>query len=97
MKWLKQIANNEYLVFIKAKPNARKSAFIKITDDHSALEIALKAMPIDGEANAELINFLSKKLNIKKSNVCLCKGEQSKYKQIILKDINEEKLLYLLE
>lgn len=67
---------------ILAKPNARKSAIIKITDQ--ALHVALHAKPHKGEANIELILFLSNVFDLPKSKIILKSGEGSKYKQILM-------------
>lgn len=43
---------------IKVKPNARKSAVLKIED--GILHLAIAAPPEDGRANAEVERFLTK-------------------------------------
>ncbi len=48
------------------------------------LKIALKAEPIEGKANAALIEFLAKTLSIPKSHIEITKGETSKLKTITL-------------
>lgn len=44
---------------IKVIPRARKTEYIGIMDDGS-LKIRLRAVPEDGKANSELIDFLEK-------------------------------------
>ena len=51
---------------------------------NNRLKIALKAEPIEGKANAALINFLAQTLNIPKSHIEITKGETSKLKTIAL-------------
>jgi uncharacterized protein (TIGR00251 family) len=48
----------------------------------AALKIRLKAPPVDGEANAELIRFLSKHFKIPKSRISIIRGETSKKKLV---------------
>lgn len=67
-------------IFIYAKPNAKKSALLFISEE--ALHIAIHAKPQDGEANIELIAYIAKLLKIPKSHCELIKGKGSRYKQI---------------
>lgn len=79
--WFK-IQDQQVKLQIIAKPNARKTAIIKISEQ--GLHVAIHANPLKGEANKELILFLSKVFDIPKSQIILKTGESSKYKQIIL-------------
>ncbi|XP_059216113.1 UPF0235 protein C15orf40 homolog isoform X2 [Stomoxys calcitrans] len=45
---------------------------------------ALRAPPSEGEANAELVKYLSKVLNLRKSDVSLDKGSRSRNKVIMI-------------
>ena len=47
-----------------------------------ALKIKLKAPPVDGAANEELIKFLAEKLRIPKKNIKILKGQNQKRKII---------------
>lgn len=67
---------------IIVKPNAKKTALVKISEQE--LHIAIHAKPHKGEANKELILFLSKIFDVPKSQIILKTGEGSKYKQIIM-------------
>nr|XP_050045536.1 UPF0235 protein C15orf40 homolog [Dermacentor andersoni] len=53
-----------------------------ITEDSVGVQIA--APPVDGEANTELIRFLSKLLNLRKSDLSLEKGARSKDKVVMI-------------
>ena len=65
---------------IFAKPNAKNSTLIEI--DEQGIHIALHAKPKQGEANKELINFLSTLINLPKSQITLQKGAGSRYKHV---------------
>lgn len=79
--WFK-IQDQQVRLQIIAKPNAKKTAFIKISDQ--GLHISIHAKPHKGEANKALILFLSKTFDVPKSKIILVTGEGSKYKQIIM-------------
>ena len=66
---------------IKAQPNASKNEFCEIYGD-SSIKIRIKAPPVDGSANKELIKFISKSFKIPKSNIEFKSGQTSKIKVI---------------
>ncbi|MFT4060315.1 MAG: DUF167 domain-containing protein [Legionella sp.] len=79
--WFK-IQDQQITLQIIVKPNAKKTAIIKITDHE--VHFAVHAKPHKGEANKELILFLSKVFEIPKSTIVLKAGTCSKYKQVIM-------------
>ncbi|WP_207479355.1 DUF167 family protein, partial [Glaesserella parasuis] len=46
--------------------------------------IAITAPPIDGQANAHLLKYLSKLFKVPKSSIVLEKGELQRHKQIFV-------------
>ena len=79
--WFK-INEQQIKLRIIAKPNAKKTAILKISEQ--GLHIAIHAKPHKGEANIELINFLSTVFKIPKNQIILKTGENSKYKLIVM-------------
>ncbi|XP_049638597.1 UPF0235 protein C15orf40 homolog [Suncus etruscus] len=69
-------------IAIHAKPGARLNAVADLTTE--ALSVAIAAPPSEGEANAELCRFLSKVLELRKSDVVLEKGSKSREKVVKL-------------
>jgi uncharacterized protein len=76
------IQNEQVKINIFAKPNAKKTALLGVGEQ--GLQISLHAKPHQGEANEELISFLSKLLRIPKKQIILQRGEGGRHKQIIL-------------
>lgn len=76
---------------VHAKPRAKKSRIVGLRDDH-AVEIALAAMPRDGKANAELIDFLSAVLGVPKRSVQIVRGESSQKKLIAISGLDADTL-----
>ncbi|XP_069622188.1 UPF0235 protein C15orf40 homolog [Ranitomeya imitator] len=68
------------LIFVHAKPGSKLNAVTDVTTE--AVGVAIAAPPSDGEANAELCRYLSKVLEIKKSEVNLDKGGKSREKVV---------------
>ncbi|OGH59858.1 MAG: hypothetical protein A2725_02475 [Candidatus Magasanikbacteria bacterium RIFCSPHIGHO2_01_FULL_33_34] len=54
--------------------------------ENGILKIKLTAAPVNGEANKELIKFLSKEWNIPKSKIKIAQGETSRNKIIEIID-----------
>ncbi|KAH8408336.1 hypothetical protein KR215_002910 [Drosophila sulfurigaster] len=67
---------------ILAKPGAKQNGITDIGLEGVGVQIA--APPSEGEANAELVKFLSKVLGLRKSDVSLDKGSRSRNKVILI-------------
>ncbi|XP_043650428.1 UPF0235 protein C15orf40 homolog [Drosophila teissieri] len=67
---------------ILAKPGAKQNGITGIGLEGVGVQIA--APPSEGEANAELVKFLSKVLGLRKSDVSLDKGSRSRNKIIMI-------------
>lgn len=57
------------------------------------LKVRLKAPPVDGEANAELLRTLAKALGVPKSAVSVEQGEASRRKSVRVCGLSEAALL----
>jgi uncharacterized protein len=71
---------------IKVTPKANRNEVIGIKNDELCLRIA--AVPEKGDANAELISFLSKLLGIGKTNITLISGKKSRHKKVCISNIS---------
>jgi uncharacterized protein (TIGR00251 family) len=65
---------------VKVKPNSKQQQ-LKVEADGS-LTVHLKSPPVDGKANAELIQLLAKHLNVPKSLIRIRTGAAAKQKII---------------
>ncbi|MCL5774382.1 MAG: DUF167 domain-containing protein [Firmicutes bacterium] len=54
-----------------------------------SLLVRLKAPPVEGRANKELIDFLAQALYLKKNQIELLQGEKSRNKVVVIKDAPE--------
>ncbi|XP_064373376.1 UPF0235 protein C15orf40 homolog [Dromaius novaehollandiae] len=83
-------------VVVRAKPGCRRSAVTDVTTE--AVGVAIAAPPSEGEANAELCRYLSKVLEVKKSEVFLEKGGKSRDKVVkILVSMTPDEILEKLK
>lgn len=65
---------------IYVQPGAKKTA---ISGKHDGrLKVCLKASPVDGKANQELITFLADFLKLRKQDIQIVRGEKSRFKRL---------------
>ncbi|MCT8553007.1 DUF167 family protein YggU [Glaesserella parasuis] len=64
------------------QPKASRYQIVGLHDNE--LKIAITAPPIDGQANAHLLKYLSKLFKVPKSSIVLEKGELQRHKQIFV-------------
>lgn len=76
------------IVRIKIIPNSSKNDVIFEND---GVKIKITAQPIENKANKALIEFLSKKLKVAKSNIQIIKGELNKEKTLLISGIDENR------
>lgn len=79
--WYK-IENAHLTINILAKPHAKQTTLLSVTDQ--ALIVSIHAKPHHGAANIELIEFLSKLFHQPKTQISLIRGQTSRHKQIKL-------------
>ncbi len=65
---------------VRVAPRSSRDAVLGVHD--GAFKIALTAPPVDGEANAALVAFVAKAMDVPRSTVTLARGEKSKRKTL---------------
>ena len=71
-------------LLVKVKPNARQSSFERQADGSWLAQ--LKSPPVDGKANAELIELVAREFGCAKSGVAIKAGAGSKLKRVVVPD-----------
>lgn len=74
--------NGDLNIKVLAKPGSKENGITGITEE--GLEVKIAAPPIHGEANTELISYLSKLLGTRKSDLSLDRGSRSRTKTVTL-------------
>ena len=59
---------------------------------HGALLVRLSAPPVEGAANAELIQLLAKALDVPKRQVTIVAGERGRLKRVKLEGVTAERV-----
>lgn len=74
------------LIRLQIQPRASRSEVVGVVTrnpgEPTRLKIKVAAPPVDGEANEELVEFLSRKLKTAKRNLSIVRGETGKAKEI---------------
>jgi uncharacterized protein (TIGR00251 family) len=65
---------------LKISPNARVNEVVGIQE--GIISIKIKAPPVEGKANIELVGYLSNLLDIPKSSVSITRGHTSRNKTV---------------
>ena len=91
--WLKR-SGNALTLTLHIQPGAKKT---EVAGEHGdALKIRLAAPPVDGKANAALLEFIAEKLGVAKSAVTLKSGQTSRRKVVEVGDVTERVVASLL-
>jgi hypothetical protein len=69
---------------VKVKPNSKNQSIEEAED--GSLTVHLKSPPVEGKANEELIQILSKKFNVSKSKIFIKSGLSSRNKLVEIDD-----------
>lgn len=72
----------EIVLRIHAKPGAKQNGITDISAEAIGVQIA--APPVDGEANTELVKYISKVLQLRKSDLSLDRGSKSREKVLLI-------------
>ena len=78
-------------ITVQVQPNARRNEVVGFEGD--ILHIKIKAPPVKGKANSELIDFLSEILGITKASIRIEKGLTSRRKLISIKGLGQAQTL----
>ncbi len=83
MKFLKETKEGTVLL-IYVQPKAKKNEIEGIDEWRGRLKVKIKAPPVEGKANRELVKFFSKLLGVE---VKIVKGETSREKDLLIKGL----------
>lgn len=77
-------------LLVKVTPKSSKSCIVGWEGD--VLKVRLKALPEKGNANKELISFLSKTIKIPQKQISLVHGHKGRQKRLEITGISKEAL-----
>jgi uncharacterized protein (TIGR00251 family) len=69
-------------ISIQVQPRASRTAVVSEHDDW--LKVRVAAPPVDGAANSEIVNWLSKQLKVPKADIEFLSGERGRRKVALI-------------
>ncbi len=84
---------------VRVAPRASRTAIIGVIGEgtEAALKIALQAPPVEGRANAALIEFLADVLHISRSSMEIVSGAHGRNKSIVVRGRRAEEIASLIQ
>lgn len=66
------------------QPGASKNEFSGFYGEPSRIKLRIKSLPVEGKANKAVIEFMAKNLSIRKSQIEIIRGQQSRLKDLFI-------------
>jgi len=88
MPFVRQREDGTALVSLYVQPKASRNAVVGLHD--GALKVTIAAPPVDGQANAAVINFLAETLDMAKKDIILAHGQGGRLKRFIVRGLAAE-------
>ena len=79
---------------VRVTPRSSKSEIVGELD--GTLKIKLKAPPVDGAANDELVRLIAKELDMPQSSIEIVSGHSSKKKRVCVNGVSARQILAIL-
>jgi uncharacterized protein (TIGR00251 family) len=87
--------DDNIILSLRVVPNKPESKIVDVSED-GTIRMEIKALPIEGKANKELIRTLAKLLGLNKSQIKIIKGLNSKNKLIRIDSIDKARIQDIL-
>ena len=91
---LLQSVGDTVRLLVRVKPRASKSRVLSVRD--GALEVAVAAPPVDGEANRELVCTVARYLGLPTTAVSVARGTSGRTKSLALRGLDPTRVNALL-
>jgi len=78
-------------ISVRVHPNAARNEVTGVTD--GVWQVRVSAAPVKGKANKELIAFLSRLLDVSKSQIDIIKGHTTRNKVIAIDGLSQEDIV----
>jgi uncharacterized protein (TIGR00251 family) len=90
MSWFHADKDGAFCLALHVQPGAKKSGVAGLHGE--ALKIRLAAPPVDGKANAALLAYLAKQLDVPRDAICLKSGASSRQKIVRVEGVEITRL-----
>jgi uncharacterized protein (TIGR00251 family) len=94
MPFLSSRGDLKVILSLYIQPKASLCRIVGLHDKD--LKLAVKAPPVDGRANTEVISFMAKLLKVPKSSIEIHRGKQGRRKKLLVCGFSEEAVRLIL-
>lgn len=81
MSWY-HLGRDGLTIHIQAQPGAKRTEVVGLYGD--CIKVRLASPPVDGKANACLIEFLARRLGVKRAQIVIARGLGSRRKDVFV-------------
>lgn len=81
-------------ISVKVTPRASRNAMGGVQGD--MLKIKLTAPPVEGKANAALVDFLAERLHLPRAHIRILQGATGRIKRVEIRGLSEDRVRVLL-
>jgi uncharacterized protein len=92
--WVSTTADGGVTLSVRVTPRASRNQIVGV--EGGALKIKLTAPPVEGAANAALIQVIAEWLGVRKSVVSIRSGDQTRQKLVRVEGVSREQVLQAL-
>ena len=85
-------AEDSILLAVEVQSSARRQRIVGINEWRARLQLAVRAAPRDGEANAAVLDLLSERLDVPVAALSVSNGATSRRKTIAIKGLELEEI-----
>lgn len=90
MSFLASYKDGRVLLNVHVQPKASRNSVKGVHDN--GVKLAITAPPVDGKANAAVIDFLASLLGVKKRELEICRGLHSRKKGVLVEGLEEDEI-----
>ena len=94
MPFLSSRGDLKVILSLYIQPKASRSRIVGLHD--KALKLTVKAPPVEGRANIEVISFMAKLLKVPKSSIEIHSGKQGRRKKLLVSGLSAEDVRLIL-
>ena len=88
--WLRALPDGAVELAVLVQPRASRT---RVVGEHDGLlKLQLAAPPVDGEANAALVDFVAKRLGVPRRDVALAAGDASRRKRVRVQGLSADRV-----
>ncbi len=95
MRYMGSYKDGRVLLRLYIQPRSSRNGFVGIYGD--AVKLAITAPPVDGKANKAVVGFLASFFKIKKKDISIKHGLQSRTKSVLLAGLASDEIQTRIE